>query len=288
MTPPDTAETANQPTSAAFIGDASTATMLPAEIVEELGLSDDEAALIYPTWDAENLEIGFQVEFADEAGPGISGRQLNKNETSGGVQLRFPRVIAKLTGLESQTKQTDALLRYDVDAEQRTLGISVEPSLMPTPITDAEHDELGEEYKDSGFTPSRSADGVIQSIRYEVPVDYARGYGFEPQREVGLKLALEDGSFAVAIDLEPDPDDPNTIMRSMNYYGESTQTEDMYAITIPKVVIHALRWWIDMPIRSVPLEDHILLLPANPIGDVDGRVTDESVIDELAGEPTVA
>lgn len=288
MAPPESDQADELPESAAFIGDASTATTLPAAVVDELELSDDDAALIYPTWNEANLAIGFHMEFADWAGPGISGRQLNANPTSGAIQLRFPKDLAQLTGLEAHTVETDTLLRYDVDSSERTIEISVDPPLMPNAITDAEHEQLGETFKDGGFMPSRAADGTVESVRYEVPVEYAREYGFEPQREVGLKFVVRDGSFGVAIDLDPDLDDEHTLFRSMNYYGDTTQTEDMYAITIPKTAIHALRWTLDMPIRTVPLEGHILVMPANPIPRVDGHVDDATLVDELGEQKAEA
>lgn len=277
--------------SAVFHNDGLVSTTLPGALVDELELTKEDAALTYPTWDPKNLEVGFHVEFADEAGIGIAGRQLNYNTNNGSLTMRYAAILARLVGLEQHVVNAKTRMEYDVNPDERTMEVTFSPPLTPMSTGDSEHSELPERFKDSGFTPSRSETGYIESVRYEVPVDYAREYGFEPRKEVGLNLvvqAVEDGdtqksAFGIAIDFDPDLDDEHLVTRSMNRYSSD---RDQYAITIPKVAIHALRWTLDMPIRSIPQEDHLIIMPANPIGDVQGQVSDEVMIDELA-EPGI-
>jgi len=265
--------------SAAFFTDGFVETTLPAELVDVLDLSADQAALMYPTWNVEDLEVGMHIEFAEEAGPGVSGRQLKHNPVNDSLSMRFPAALSRLTGLERHVDDTKTRMHYDVDLEDETIELTFDPSLTPATTGDSEHPNLEERFKDSGFSPSRSSSGYLDSIRYEVPVDYAREYGFEPQKPVGLKLVVVDGAFGIAIDLHPNTDDQHLATRTMNSYSDKGPRKDVYAITVPKVAVHALRWTLDMAVKSIPQKNHIILQPANPIGLVDGTVADEEVIE---------
>ncbi|ERJ05099.1 hypothetical protein HLRTI_002898 [Halorhabdus tiamatea SARL4B] len=261
---------------------------LPKDLLEELNISAEQAALTYPKWNAETLSLGFHIEFDDVAGPGIAGRQLHYNPTSEGVTIRFPGDLAKMTGLQRHVNTAKTRMKYAVDDATKTVDVEFDPPLTPPTTGDVEHPQLEERFKDSGFSPSRGSDGYLESIRYEVPVEYAREYGFEPQQPVGIEIVVVDGAFGIGIDLDPDPDDEYLLTRTLNSYTDEGPRSDLYAISIPKVAVHGLRWALDIPLRSIPQQDHIIVMPANPIGSIDETVERSALQDELIDESATA
>lgn len=285
--------------------DSSVESALPKDIVDALGLSAEYAAIIHPMWMDDTLSIGFEVTFDESAGAGISGRQLHEVGSNDSLSIRFPALLGWLTGLDRLQDETETVqLQYQVFKDGTLVDIESEENLNPEDVTlvlttlprltppggsiggQPNHPKLDEAFKDSGFAPSRSRDsGIIESIRYEVPVEYARAYGFEPRQRVTLELVSVDGTFGIAINLDGDPDDPLTVDRALNAYepGSSGPREDLYAISIPKVAVHALRWSLDMPIRAIPQADRFVIVPDQPISSFDS-VEEEILSEDAAGE----
>ncbi|WP_135666803.1 hypothetical protein [Halorhabdus rudnickae] len=289
---------------------------VPTQVEDLVALSDDYAAVMYPYWDEDDLGLGFHVEFHE--GSQIAGRKVHYNEEHDNFTLRVPSALARISGLKSLANNAEVVLSYfsvyidgkplhefsieqiedeitsgdmdGIDPGRVTIDITTRPSLTPiggVVSSQADHADLDEKFTESGLTPSRSRDSeLIESLRYEVPLDYARAYGFEPRQEVTVELIVDDGTLGLAFNLDGDIDDPHLATRSLNAYSpdSSGPRKDQYAVSVPKAAVRGLRWSLDMPLRAIPQADRFVLVPANPVGTIDETVKEDDVLVEELGE----
>lgn len=150
--------------------------------------------------------------------------------------LRFPGVLAAMSGLDRLVKGEDTSLEYETAEDG--FRVRTWPPLRPwmPSATDADIDVDPVE---------KRLVELPNQFYFEVATPHARALGLEKGQPVAFRFSVRDGKLAVVADLDvaPEEQDRAHVRRVQSHQsgGEGREMEQ-FRIYVPKAAVHALNW----------------------------------------------
>lgn len=234
---------------------------IPMDLVNARGLRGGEPISIRPVIEETTLAWRI-VDDETVTGDRVNDRKVkHRAEPNDQYTLRFPGVLAAMSGLDRLVVGENASLEYE--RAERGFRVRTWPPLRPwmPPATD---DDL-----DVDPVEKRLVE-LPNQFHVEIATPHARELDLEKGQPVAFRFTVRDGQIAVVADLNvasEERDRAHIRQVQSHVSGGDGREMEQFRIYVPKAAVHALNW-DDTPL-TFEVEPGRIVITRASIGNIE-------------------